>query len=229
MVNTYNGVSEASVTKQKLLRRILKIHTAHRSNKSTYSFIDMNAGVGHHKQFNIYGSPLIFLDVAASINLDHSAYFFEKEESYFDQLTRNTRMLQRQHPDVKLNYKVILGDHGHNRDVLSHVKGPGLIYCDPYGCGVPAEIVAGMLDHDVLLTFSERGYKRAQLDLDAVKRICDKRHWIVSGSWGTAKWRFLYGTNLYDSHAAALANDGFSTYVPAECSRQRSLRSVFAA
>jgi len=205
------GHSEATITKQEGLSKILQQHLAvcknilgkHKYYPQQYYYFDINAGCGFNDTEQCKGSPLIFLDATHDIELAYEVMLIEKDQD-------NACALRAALPDQD-NITVFPSD---NRDVLPQLihnclprNGFGVIYHDPNG--VPD---FSLLTHifngnqktrklDVLIRLAGSSIKRTKhlnhKKLSDFLAAINKKFWIVKDLDGSDKWQwtFLLGLN----------------------------------
>lgn len=202
------GCSDYTPMKQSQFTHILRVHLGvcaaiHRRKSLTYTYIDLNAGVGRYtyKGEEIIGSPLIAANELSSSPMPCNAHYCEIDRG-------SASILQSRLDEINGVGKVVPGNH--------HLTVPriirtlprsnyGLIYSDENGKQMPVDLLRQCAQRlplvDILIYTSATNCKRlygagvsnTRL-LDHIKSI-PKQHVIVREPVGPHQWTFLILTN----------------------------------
>jgi len=219
------GRSDYTFTKQEHFSKILRMHinitkavlNKHKNEcwcKDIYNYFDLNAGAGIYniQGKQVKGSPIIFAETAAGIDLKCNAVFVERDEESYRDLFYNSR-----------NYKfakVVKCDNNNIIDYQLFNCGKysyGLIYSDPNNHEIPFDTLTKFcLNYprmEILIHVSATCFKRVAQHgysglFDQLSGL-NKKYWFVREPANTWQWTFLFGTNwnsFKDYHDVGLYN-----------------------
>lgn len=200
-----NGVGHSGISliKQDRLRSflaqqmnvVLNVWAKYRWANPPYYFVDLNAGPGVIPGSNLNGSPLVFLQTAETVGIEHFGYFIEREPE-------NVRTLAGRIGLESERHKILCGDNkgiifGGEIDVPRNAF--GLFYHDPNG--IPDfELLAECARQpraDILVRLTAAGMKRNGRRIYDELKLIAKKHWMVQElAYGDRwQWTFLFGSN----------------------------------
>lgn len=206
--------SSATPKKQRDFEAAIELHTAvtraildkyrkKGKNVLPYLYLDLFSGPGVDPEGE-RGSPLVFLDTAASRQMPFRAEFYEIDSSNASTLVEEIKRR-----DASEHVKVF---NAHHDLVLNKHFKPlqyqyGAVYVDPSNASIPFEV----LDHlisiyprlDFIINLACASYKRGvgHPDYEPLDEVLPKmkRYWKIREPIGKHQWSIMIGTN-WDSY-----------------------------
>jgi three-Cys-motif partner protein len=220
------GFSEITPLKMDVLKKIFSMHISitqaviakNSYYKNIYRYIDLTAGKGIVPKSNMYGSPLLFLDVVAKDikGWNFSMDFIESKSNNYDDLNINISKFPNLMQYIRLHegkYQEIIPSLLQNIDKSEL----GLVFVDPSGNLPDFKTLKYISDvrprMELLLYLSTTNIKRLpyKKSLEEYMNEINKQYWLVRRPIHSDKfgWTFLLGSNT----------DKFKSYMSIEFHR----------